>query len=144
MEAVMDQEKALRILKTLADGIDPGTGEALPAASAYQHPDAVRALFVAIRALEAPETAPKRSAPASRTGTGNSGKPWAKEEDEQLLAAFDGGQPVEAIAQVHGRSKIAIEARLAKFGRMPMPAGIRGSTSSHSAAEPHASYAAHA
>lgn len=140
----MDQEKALRILKTLADGIDPGTGEALPAASAYQHPDAVRALFVAIRALEAPEAAATRGTPAPRPGAGNSGKPWSKEEDEQLLAAFDGGQPVEAIAQVHGRSKVAIEARLAKFGRMPMPAGIRGSTASPHAAEPHARYAAHA
>lgn len=143
----MDQEKALRILKTLADGIDPGTGEALPAASAYQHPDAVRALFVAIRALEAPqapEAAAKRGTPAARPGAGNSGKPWSKEEDEQLLAAFDGGQPVEAIAQVHERSKVAIEARLAKFGRMPMPAGIRGSTASPHAAEPHARYAAHA
>jgi hypothetical protein len=140
----MDQEKALRILKTLADGIDPGTGETLPAASAYQHPDAVRALFVAIRALEAPEAETKRSTPAARPGTGNSGKPWSKEEDEQLLAAFDGGQTVEAIAQTHGRSKVAIEARLAKFGRMPMPAGIRGSTASPHAAEPHARYAAHA
>jgi len=140
----MDHEKALRILKTLADGIDPGTGETLPAASAYQHPDAVRALFVAIRALEAPEAETKRSTPASRPGTGNSGKPWSKEEDEQLLATFDGGQTVEAIAQAHGRSKVAIEARLAKFGRMPMPAGIRGSTTSPHAAEPHARYAAHA
>ena len=139
----MDQEKALRILKTLADGIDPGTGEALPAASAYQHPDAVRALFVAIRALETPEATAKRSAPAPRSSAGNSGKPWSKEEDEQLLSAFDGGQPTEAIAETHGRSKIAIEARLAKFGRMPMPAGIRGSTAPH-AAEPHARYAAHA
>lgn len=139
----MDHEKALRILKTLADGIDPGTGETLPAASAYQHPDAVRALFVAIRALEAPEAETKRSMPASRPGTGNSGKPWSKEEDEQLLAAFDGGQTVEAIAQAHGRSKVAIEARLAKFGRMPMPAGIRGAGTPH-AAEPHARYAAHA
>jgi len=143
----MDREKALRILKTLADGIDPGTGEALPVASAYQHPDAVRALFVAIRALEAPEAseaAAKRGTPAQRPGAGNAGKPWSKEEDEQLLAAFDGGQPVEAIAQVHGRSKVAIEARLAKFGRVPMPAGIRGGATSQHAAEPHARYVAHA
>ncbi|MCU0897553.1 MAG: SANT/Myb-like DNA-binding domain-containing protein [Burkholderiales bacterium] len=143
----MDREKALRILKTLADGIDPGTGEALPAASAYQHPDAVRALFVAIRALESPEAseaAAKRGTPAARPGVGNAGKPWSKEEDEQLLAAFDGGQPVEAIAQVHGRSKVAIEARLAKFGRVPMPAGIRGNSASPHAAEPRARYAAQA
>ncbi|MCX7891786.1 MAG: hypothetical protein N2544_05390 [Burkholderiales bacterium] len=151
MEAIMDREQALRILKTLADGSDPGTGEALPAASAWQHPDVVRALFFAIRALETPEAATRRPAPAPRPEAGNAGKPWTKDEDEQLLAAFDGGQPAEAIAQAHGRTRFAIEARLARFGRVPMPAGLRGHAPADAAplppdraAEPRARYAAHA
>jgi hypothetical protein len=66
----------------------------------------------------------------SRSGTarpaaGNSGKPWAKDEDERLLGAFDRGQSIDDLAGAHSRSRLAIEARLARFGRVPMPAGVR-------------------
>jgi hypothetical protein len=63
---------------------------------------------------------PRRGAPAPR-----SGKPWSSEEDEKLLAGFDAGETIPALAADHGRSRIAIEARLAKFGKVPMPAGVR-------------------
>jgi hypothetical protein len=148
----MDRDTALGILKSLADGIHPATGAVMPADSPYQHPDTIRALFHAIGALQAgpnepapatrarvanvrqsdnaaPETlasdAPSSPAAAPRRGPGNSGKPWSKDEDEQLVTAFDAGQPIAALAQAHGRSKVAIEARLAKFGKVPMPAGLR-------------------
>ena len=119
----MDHNAALAVLKSLADGIHPVTGEVFAPDSPYQRPDVVRALLYAIHILEAPSAASKR--PASRPAAGNAGQPWSKEEDEKLLAAFDAGQLLQDIATAHGRSKLAIEARLAKFGRMPMPAGVR-------------------
>jgi hypothetical protein len=47
------------------------------------------------------------------------------------VAGFDAGQPIAALAVDHGRSRIAIEARLAKFGKVPMPAGVRGGKAPH-------------
>jgi hypothetical protein len=160
----MDRDTALGILRPLADGIHPVTGAAMPADSPYQHPDVIRALFHAVGALQAaapprPATASRASddrhadatasaSPASedapspaapRRGPGNSGKPWTKDEDEQLVAGFDAGQPIVALARAHGRSKVAIEARLAKFGRVPMPTGLR---SAQRAEEARAQYGA--
>ncbi|HSD43868.1 MAG TPA: hypothetical protein VLD36_18615 [Burkholderiales bacterium] len=119
----MDQEKALGILQSLSNGTDPFTGKSFSADSPYQHPDVVRALFQAVRAMESAVAAQKRQ--AARPAGGNSGKPWSKDEDERLLDAFDRGQSVDDLARAHSRSRLAIEARLARFGRVPMPAGVR-------------------
>ena len=119
----MDQDQALSILQALSAGTDPFTGAPFPASSPYQHPDVVRALFQAVRALETAVAAQKRQ--AARPAAGNSGKPWSKDEDDQLVAAFDKGQSIDDLAVAHARSRLAIEARLARFGRVPMPAGVR-------------------
>lgn len=118
----MSDERALAILQALADGADPASGAAFPAGSPYQQPDTVRALFHAIRALEA---ALSRAEHKPRSIRGNAGKPWSSEEDASLAADFDAGQPLDALAAAHGRSRFAIEARLAKLGKVPMPAGVR-------------------
>jgi len=123
MNATMNDERALATLQALASGADPVTGTAFPPGSPYQHPDTVRALYHAIRALETVTTRPKRPA---RDLPGNSGKPWSPGEDAQLVSAFDAGQPMETLAVTHGRTRFAIEARLAKLGKVPMPAGMRG------------------
>jgi hypothetical protein len=120
----MDHEKALSILQALSNGTDPLSGQPFPAASPYQHPDVVRALYQAVRALEAAVVAQKRQA-ARAIAAGNSGKPWEKDEDDRLVAAFDAGQSIDDLAVAHGRSRLAIEARLARFGKVPMPAGVR-------------------
>jgi hypothetical protein len=135
----MDQEKALSILQSLAAGADPFSGAPFPAASIYQHPDVVRALFQAVRALEAALAAQKRH--AARPAAGNSGKPWGKDEDEALVAAFDQGRSIDELATAHARSRLAIEARLARFGRVPMPAGVRAIAAGQGAREARAQYA---
>jgi hypothetical protein len=125
----METEKTLRILKTLADGIDPATGEQFVAGSSYQHPDTVRALFSAIRMLESPAPAVSAPAPAQQAGapaTGkpgleNSGRPWSKEEDARLGSTYDSGKSMDELAGIHKRSKWAIEARLARLGKIPEP-----------------------
>lgn len=121
---IMNDARALATLQALANGTDPVTGTIFPADSPYQHPDTVRALYHAIRALEAGTSRPKQPA---RNLPGNSGKPWSPDEDAQLVSAFAAGQSMEALAATHGRTRFAIEARLAKLGKVPMPAGMRGS-----------------
>lgn len=151
----MEKAAALKIIQQLADGIDPQTGQAFGADSSYQHPDTVRALFVAVRALDAPPASAPASAPASKpaskpraVATGenapsNSGKPWSDDEDKALAAAFDAGKKILELATAHQRSRFAIEVRLAKLGKIEPPANMRGhGTKTTAAASDTAAYSA--
>ena len=125
----MEKAAALKILQQLADGTDPHTGKAFGADSPYQHPDTVRALFVALRALDAPAAAPagkQRTAAPAENAPSNSGKPWSDDEDKALAAAFDAGKQILELATAHQRSRFAIEVRLAKLGKIEQPANMRG------------------
>jgi len=138
----MEKAAALKILQQLADGTDPHTGKAFGADSPYQHPDTVRALFVALRALDAPATAApagkQRTAAPAENAPSNSGKPWSDDEDKALDAAFDAGKKILELATAHQRSRFAIEVRLAKLGKIEQPANMRG----HKAASDTATYSA--
>jgi hypothetical protein len=144
----MEKADALKIIQQLADGIDPQTGKAFGADSPYQHPDTVRALFVAVRALDASpasasaQAAPKQRAAAKGEGApSNSGKPWSDDEDKALAAAFDTGKKILELATAHQRSRFAIEVRLAKLGKIEQPANMRGqSTRTNAAASDTAAY----
>ena len=138
---MMEQDKALSILKTLADGVDPATGEQFASDSPYQHPDTIRALFWAVQALGAPARAQKPAASRSESAATNAGKPWSEEEDAQLGQAFEAGKTIDELAQIHRRSHWAIEARLAKLGKIPEPpAGMRFPLRRNTAAQPMAAY----
>lgn len=109
----MEQAQALAIVRSLANGVDPETGEVFPAESAYQRPQTVRALYVAMQALERAERFERRRhlLPAK------TGAPWSEEEDRKLLAGFDGGRAISELAAAHERTQYAVRARLIKYGR---------------------------
>jgi hypothetical protein len=109
----MDDTQAHKIISALADGCDPTTGEKIEA-SVLQHGDVIRALHVAVRALEA---RPKGRGSRVRTPA-NAGKPWTEEEDRKLLGLFDAGQSVTQLAQAHDRTPAGIHARLVRHGRL--------------------------
>lgn len=46
------------------------------------------------------------------------GARWTDEEDVQLIAEFEAGTTLPAIAQLHHRSRAAIELRLVKLGKL--------------------------
>jgi len=131
--------KTLAILNALSSGIDPLSGEPFPRDSAYQHPEVVRALFHALRAVEsmtetaavpspAATSSPAPSTPVEKKKPSRpaaAGKPWSPEEDTRLAAGFDAGADITALALLHDRSRFAIEARLARLGRVPTPEGMR-------------------
>ena len=121
----MENAAALNIIQQLANGIDPHSGEVFRADSPYQHPDTVRALFAAVRALEA-KSAPRQRATGSGNVPQNAGKPWSGDEYNALVAAFDAGRQIPELAAEHQRSRFAIEARLAKLGKIEPPANMRG------------------
>lgn len=114
----MDKEQTLKILNALANGVHPATGEKFAADSPYQHPDAVRALFEAMRAVEggsAAAPAPERKPVLPQSGSGSR---WSTEEEQRLASAFDTGRTVDELARAHSRSRAAIEARLVRLGKM--------------------------
>lgn len=127
----MDTAHTIKLLTALSNGADPFTGAAFPADSPYQHPEVVRALFQAVRQLEAAAATPAGRPARSSTTTANAarpsnaGKPWNKDEDEALLGAYDAGATIDELARSHGRSRLGVEARLAKFDRVPMPERVR-------------------
>jgi hypothetical protein len=49
----MEETTALTIVSALANGVHPLTGELFAVDSPYQSPDVIRALYCAVRALEA-------------------------------------------------------------------------------------------
>lgn len=107
----MNNQQALPILKALARGIDPTTGEVLGNDSLFHNLDVVRALLCAIDALE---TLPKDRKGENRPV--KTGCSWSQEEDQRLLAAFDGGATPDELAVQHGRTRGGITARLTRHG----------------------------
>ena len=109
-----DTHRALSVVRSLADGVDPATGEEYPADSPYQQPQIIRALFAATQALEL-------EAQRRRRQTGlpdNSGKPWTADEDRRLLDGFAGKKTPTQLAEDHERTLGAIRARLIKHGKI--------------------------
>ena len=106
----MDIMRAKELLELLADGVNPMTGEILPEEDCCNHAEIVRALHTAVTQLE------KLSAKVSRPQPENAGKPWTKEEDEQLVKEYQNGILSSEIAKLHNRSKGAIAARLVRIG----------------------------
>ena len=117
----MDKDQTLKILNALANGVHPATGEVFASDSAYQDADTVRALFDAVRAIEA------MSQPSPGQGTrsdipANTYVRWTREEEERLAAGFDAGKTSAELAKLHNRSRAAIEARLLRLGKIDMSA----------------------
>jgi hypothetical protein len=114
----MDDTQAHKIISALADGCDPTTGGKVEGA-VLQHGDVIRALHIAIRALE---TSARSKVRSSRARTpANAGKPWTEQEDRELLERFDAGQSVAELAQAHDRTAAGIHARLERHGRSQGP-----------------------
>lgn len=111
-----DFEEAKQILTSLAKGLDPETALRLPEHSVYLSPSVMRALFVALVALEDAERSKNRRRGASKAE--NAGKTWTEEDDQSLINLFDAGTELGDIAKSMGRSLASIQARLFKHGRI--------------------------
>ncbi len=104
----MTPSRPIDILNALIQGLDPHTGEPLAPDSVLHRADVLRALLVAAAALE--QSTARAQLP------GNVGRPWSEAEVAQLAAAFRAGESPAALADKHGRTLRAIEARLERMG----------------------------
>ena len=110
----MEQAQALAIVKSLANGVDPDSGEVFPAEGAYQRPQTVRALYTAVEALERAAQFERRKQQLPP----KTGEPWTEDEDRKLLSAFDAGRGLPDLAGAHQRTQTGVRARLVKYGRL--------------------------
>ena len=110
----MQSAQALAVVRSLANGIDPETGEVFPPQSVYQRPQIVRALYEAASALERVERFERRK----EQMPAKTGQPWSEDEDRKLLAAFDSGRALQDLAAAYERTISGVRARLIKYGRL--------------------------
>ena len=110
----MQLDAALPIVRALADGVNPVTGEAYPEHSPYAEPRTLRALFSAVdlMAKEVEREKRRERLPA------NFGKPWTEGEDRTLATEFDAGLPMNDIERRHARTQSSIRLRLEKLGKI--------------------------
>ncbi len=105
----MDALYAKQILNSLADGINPITGEVLPKTDSCNEPEVIRALHWAVRELE-------KTSRKSRWE--NAGLPWIESDEKTLCEMFDRGDSKRDICNFFKRSEGAIAARLVKLGKI--------------------------
>src|SRR3954463_7058113 len=100
----MEASQALAVVRSLANGVDPESGEVFPAESTYQRPQVVRALYEAATALERQGRDERRKLQMPL----KTGEPWSEDEDRKLLGAFDAGRALQELAASHERTMGAV------------------------------------
>ena len=110
----MEIEEALRIVRSLADGVDPHTGTACPEDSIVRNPQVVIALHRAVGAMEAQMEREK----ARQSQPANANRYWSKSEDQQVCEELRQGLDFKEIAKKHHRTVPSIVARLIKLGKI--------------------------
>ncbi len=107
----MEIEDALKIIRALANGTNPESGEALETGSVCRQPQTVKALNRAISTLvDARGRETKRPMNAFRT--------WTRTEDAQVCEEVRNGMDFREIAKLHNRTVPGIVARLVKLGEI--------------------------
>lgn len=110
----MDALYAKQILQSLADGVNPATGEILSREDSCNEPEVIRALHWVLQELEKTEK-PAKAAP--RPGRENAGTPWTEEDEKMLCVMFDRGDSKKDLCNYFKRSEGSISSRLAKLGK---------------------------
>jgi len=110
----MQKSKAIDILKLMADGVHPVTGEQLDKNHVINEPDVIRALNTAVEALISEENKLRRQ----RDLPERVGKPWSEQEDKALIKAFDSGISLNDLVDKHQRTRGAIRTRLVRLGKI--------------------------
>jgi hypothetical protein len=107
----MEIQDAIRVIRALANGLDPESGEALKDDSVCRIPNSVKALNRALGALVLQEE-------REREKPGNSGTYWTRAEDAQVCEELRKGMDFKEIAKTHNRTVPSIVARLIKLGKV--------------------------
>ena len=110
----MEIEEALRIVRELADGVDPHTEAACPGDAIARNPQVVIALHRAVGAMEALAERER----ARQAQPANANRWWSKAEEQQVCEELRQGLDFKEIAKKHNRTVPSIVARLIKLGKI--------------------------
>lgn len=113
----MDSTETRMIVKTLAQGVDPKTGEVFPPDSPYNDPKIIRALFKVVDLAWPPGRSKlsldeKRQRNIERGLPRNAGLPWTDEDRNKVAEGFKSGKTIRELADTFERSLTAINAEL--------------------------------
>lgn len=108
----MDIKRATELLTLLADGVDPLTGEVLEDDHLCNKPEIIRAMHVVLGELK------KRPKKRPENLPENAGKPWTKDDDEELCLMFDDRLEPKFICDHFKRTSGGIASRLVRLGKI--------------------------
>jgi len=117
----MDLEEAKKIIKALANGINPITGELLSDNSPYNEPDVIRALSKILESSK-PVKKPKKTIEEKQQENitncrpRNAGLPWTDELKIEVSSKFQAGVTIDELSNRFERTKGAIVSELKKQG----------------------------
>ncbi len=114
----VDTIRAISIIRSLANGVDPSTGAAMAMDSPCQQPETIRALFAATQALEREASGAGRG-PAPRSAPApEASEAWDEARDQKLCENFSGGTDIKDLARQHGCGGEEIQSRLEALGQV--------------------------
>lgn len=120
----MELHESQNIVKTLAEGIHPVTGEVFPADSPYNDPEVIRALFSVLGFVKQAKR-PRKSIEERRKENlevgrpGNSGLPWTEDDRALVRSGFQDGIAIKKLAASLERSSAAIVAEVIRQDLVP-------------------------
>jgi hypothetical protein len=123
----MELNEARAIVTTLANGVDPVTGEVFTADSPYNTPQVIRALHTVLKWTPEPRLTldERRQVNLELGRPGNYGLPWTDQARAEVARGFQAGATLSALAEEHERTLGSITAELVKQGLLDPPDGWR-------------------
>ena len=106
----MNIDRAKEIILTLAEGVDPTTGEILSEDNVCNKGEVVRAFYTVLAYLDTSK--PKKTQPK------NAGKRWTDEDDKKLCELFDADVSNKDICNTFKRTATGIASRLVRLGKI--------------------------
>lgn len=109
----MTSDRAMEILRCMANGVDPITGEVLEPGHICNSPDVIRALCMAAYAMSGAADAPASACKAEKL---NAGRPWTVEDLDALEHMYRGGASMAWICKRLQRRERGVLKQLVYLG----------------------------
>jgi len=112
------EDRYIFIIESLANGVNPITGEVFDNDSVYNNPEVIRALFFVLEKVKKSKTKKtieeKQNMNISNGKPKNHGLPWTKELKEELKELFKQNKSISELANIFERTKGSIISELLK------------------------------
>lgn len=112
----MELNDALKIIRNLAQGINPINSEKFPADSPYNHHTIIRALYTVLEKSPAQRKTPAEKQEENMTKglPKNSGLSWSDDDRKEVVTHFRNGNSIDELAEKYERTKGAIVSELVR------------------------------